>query len=58
MDNRKIVTPSSVIDTTLPDWIRTPDNVISEGVSTLLEGTQVLRTRYRSENHKNFIRKS
>ncbi len=55
MDKNKIVTPSFVLDTTLPDWIRTPDNVISEGVSTILEGTQVLRTRYRSENHKNFI---
>ena len=55
MDNNKIVTPSFVVDTTLPDWIRTPDNVISEGISTILEGSQVLRTRYRSENHKNFI---
>ena len=50
-----IVNPSSQVDSTLPIWIRSPDAIITEGVSTVIEGTQALRTNYRSENHKNFI---
>ena len=53
MDN--IVSPSSQIDSMLPIWIRSPDVAISSGLSSVLEGTSVNRTTYKSENHKNFI---
>ena len=39
----------------LPIWIRSPDMVITGGVSSVLEGTQLNRSAYKSENHKNFI---
>ena len=53
MDN--IVFPSSQVDKTLPQWIRSPDSVITEGVRVIFDGTSLSRTTYRSENHRNFI---
>ena len=56
MDNHKIVSPSELIQSTLPDWIRSQEQVITDGQTVAFEGnTAVLRTRYRSENHRNFV---
>ena len=50
-----IVNPSSQVDSTLPMWIRSPDAIITGGVSTIIEGSQITRSAYRNENHKNFV---
>ena len=51
----RVVPPSSQVDSNLPLWIRSPDTVVSDGLVTEVDGTLPTRTRYRSENHKNFV---
>ena len=54
MDNNKIVSPSNLLQSTLPDWIRSPDNVINEPIQ-YYPGTVSNRSLPKSENHKNFV---
>ena len=55
MNNNKIVNPSDLLQSTLPDWIRSPENILNEGITTTLDGTQLRRETYKSQNHKNFV---
>ena len=56
MDKHKIVSPSELLQSTLPEWIRSQETVITDGTSVAFEGTTPkFRGRYRSENHRNFV---